>query len=52
VENWDVFAAHLDEVGVAYEDYKERPQDRSKSAVVIDPDGHLIEVAWHGNRDW
>jgi lactoylglutathione lyase len=52
VEDWDTFAAHLDKLQVPYEDYKERPQDSSRSAVLTDPDGHIIEIAWHGNRDW
>jgi catechol 2,3-dioxygenase-like lactoylglutathione lyase family enzyme len=52
IEDWEPFAAHLEKLGVPLEGYKERPQNNSKSANLRDPDGHLIEVTWHGDRDW
>jgi catechol 2,3-dioxygenase-like lactoylglutathione lyase family enzyme len=52
IADWDKFVEHLKEVGVTAEDFKQRPQDNSKSAVVTDPEGHLIEIVWHGNRGW
>jgi catechol 2,3-dioxygenase-like lactoylglutathione lyase family enzyme len=52
VTDWDKFTEHLKEVGVTPEDYKQRPQDNSKSATITDPEGHSIEIVWHGNRGW
>lgn len=52
VEDWDPFLAHLKDLGIEPEGLKERPQDNSKSATLTDPDGHQVEIVWHGNRDW
>jgi catechol 2,3-dioxygenase-like lactoylglutathione lyase family enzyme len=52
VADWDTFTEHLKEVGVPLEDYKQRPQDSSKSGTITDPEGHQVEVVWHGNRGW
>jgi len=52
VEDWDEFNAHLDELGIERHDIKERPQNKSKSADIFDPDGHQIEIAYHAERDY
>lgn len=52
VVDWDEMVAHLDELGIEQLGFKHRPQDGSKSATLIDPDGHVIEIAWHADRDW
>lgn len=52
VTDWVEFMAHLDALGIDRYDMKVRPQDNSKSCDLLDPDGHQVEVAWHGNRTW
>jgi catechol 2,3-dioxygenase-like lactoylglutathione lyase family enzyme len=50
VEDFDGFLAHLDAIGVPYGDVGERAQFNSKWAVLRDPDGHHVQITWHGNR--
>jgi catechol 2,3-dioxygenase-like lactoylglutathione lyase family enzyme len=49
VEDWDGFLAHLDSLGIEHFGYFERPQNKSKATYMHDPDGNLVEIAWHGN---
>jgi lactoylglutathione lyase len=48
VEDWDGFMAHLQELGIETFGYFERPQNQSKATYTYDPDGNLVELAWHG----
>ena len=48
VEDWDGFMAHLDRIGVRHTKTVERPQNSSKLCYVTDPDGHTIELTYHG----
>jgi catechol 2,3-dioxygenase-like lactoylglutathione lyase family enzyme len=52
VEDWDAFIAHLDDLGIAYKEVRFRPQNNSKTSEIKDPDGHSVELVWHGDRDW
>jgi lactoylglutathione lyase len=52
VENWDGFLQHLDELKIRYTRPVERPQNNSKFCYIRDPDGTMIELVYHGNRDW
>ena len=52
VEEWDGFLSHLDELGIRYTKPVERPQNKSKFAYIRDPDGTMIELVYHGDRDW
>jgi catechol 2,3-dioxygenase-like lactoylglutathione lyase family enzyme len=52
VEDWDGFLAHLESLGIRYTKPVERPQNSSKYAYIRDPDGTMIELVYHGNRDW
>jgi catechol 2,3-dioxygenase-like lactoylglutathione lyase family enzyme len=48
VEDWEGFMAHLQELGIETFGYFERPQNQSKATYMYDPDGNLVELAWHG----
>jgi catechol 2,3-dioxygenase-like lactoylglutathione lyase family enzyme len=50
VVDWDGFMAHLSSLGIETFGYFERPQNNSKATYMHDPDGNLVELAWHG--DW
>jgi catechol 2,3-dioxygenase-like lactoylglutathione lyase family enzyme len=52
IEDWDSFIAHLDELGIEYSELRHRPQNNSTTSEVIDPNGHHVEIVWHGDRDW
>ena len=47
VENWDGFMSHLASLGIETHGYFERPQNQSKATYVYDPDGNLVEIAFH-----
>jgi catechol 2,3-dioxygenase-like lactoylglutathione lyase family enzyme len=51
VEDWDGFLAHLKSIGVRNTKPVERPQNRSKFCYIHDPDGTMIELTYHGQRD-
>jgi len=51
VEDWDGFLAHLKGLGVRHTKPVERPQNRSKFCYIHDPDGTMIELTYHGERD-
>lgn len=51
VEDWVSFVAHLDDLGVEYRDVRFRPNN-SRTSEVTDPNGHIVEFVWHGDRDW
>lgn len=51
VEDWDGFLEHLKAIGVRNTKPIERPQNQSKFCYVTDPDGTMIELVFHGNRD-
>lgn len=51
VEDWDGFLAHLKEIGVRYSKPVERPQNNSKFCYITDPDGTMIELTYHGDRE-
>jgi lactoylglutathione lyase len=50
VEDWDGFMEHLRSLGIETFGYFERPQNNSKATYMYDPDGNLVELAYHG--DW
>ncbi len=52
VEDFDAFLAHLDELGVHYDEPYSRPQNNSRTTTIHDPDGHHVEITYHANRDW
>jgi lactoylglutathione lyase len=52
VEDWDAFISRLEREGIDYEEVRERPQNNSKTTAIKDPDGHEVELVWHGDRDW
>jgi lactoylglutathione lyase len=52
VEDWDGFLGHLESLGVRYTKPVERPQNNSNYAYIRDPDGTMIELVYHGNRNW
>jgi len=52
VEDWDAFIAHLETLGIDYADVRERPQNNSKTSEITDPNGHGVEIVWHGDRSW
>jgi len=52
IEDWDGFVARLNEIGIEYADVRERPQNNSKTSELRDPDGHHVEIVWHGDRNW
>jgi catechol 2,3-dioxygenase-like lactoylglutathione lyase family enzyme len=52
VEDWDAFLAHLENLGIRYTRPVERPQNNSKYAYIRDPDGTMIELVYHGDRNW
>lgn len=51
VKDWDGFLEHLKEVGVRYTKPVERPQNNSKFCYITDPDGTMIELTYHGDRE-
>ncbi len=51
VEDWDGFLAHLKSIGVRNTKPVERPQNRSKFCYIHDPDGTMIELTYHGQRE-
>ncbi|HTX09643.1 MAG TPA: VOC family protein [Solirubrobacteraceae bacterium] len=52
VEDWDGFMEHLESLGIRHTKPVERPQNNSKYAYIRDPDGTMIELVYHANRDW
>lgn len=52
IEDWDAFVGRLDELGIEYQEVRHRPQNNSKTSVIKDPDGHNVELVWHGDRNW
>jgi catechol 2,3-dioxygenase-like lactoylglutathione lyase family enzyme len=52
VEDWDGFLRHLDGLKIRYTKPVERPQNNSKFCYIRDPDGTMIELVYHGERDW
>jgi catechol 2,3-dioxygenase-like lactoylglutathione lyase family enzyme len=52
VEDWDGFLEHLESIGIRYTKPVERPQNNSKYSYIRDPDGTMIELVYHGNREW
>jgi catechol 2,3-dioxygenase-like lactoylglutathione lyase family enzyme len=52
VEDWDGFLGHLEELGIRYTKPVKRPQNNSNFCYIRDPDGTMIELVYHGNRDW
>ncbi|MFV0245674.1 MAG: VOC family protein [Qingshengfaniella sp.] len=51
VYDWDAFLAHLKTLKVRYTKPVERAQNNSKFCYIHDPDGTMIELVYHGNRD-
>jgi catechol 2,3-dioxygenase-like lactoylglutathione lyase family enzyme len=51
LKDWDGFLKHLEDIGVRYTKPVERPQNNSKYAYIRDPDGTMIELVFHGDRD-
>ncbi len=51
VEDWDGILAHLDSIGVRHTKTVERPQNKSKFCYIHDPDGTMIELTYHGQRE-
>jgi catechol 2,3-dioxygenase-like lactoylglutathione lyase family enzyme len=51
VEDWDGFLEHLKSIGVRNTKPVERPQNRSKFCYIHDPDGTMIELTYHGERE-
>lgn len=47
VSDWDVFVKHIEDLGLEYGNVRERPQDKSKTLQMHDPDGILVEVTHH-----
>ena len=52
VEDWDGFLAHLKAIGVRHSKPVERPQNQSKFCYIHDPDGTMIELTYHGRRNY
>lgn len=52
VEDFDAFLKKLDDLGVQYDEPYTRPQNNSRTTTIHDPDGHHVEITWHGDRDW
>ncbi len=52
VEDFDAFLKHLDALGVPYDEPYHRPQNNSRTTTIHDPDGHHVEITYHGDRDW
>jgi lactoylglutathione lyase len=52
VEEWDGFLAHLDALGIRYTRPVARPQNNSNFCYIRDPDGTMIELVFHGDRNW
>ncbi len=52
VEDWDGFLEHLDSLSIRYTRPVERPQNNSKFCYIRDPDGTMIELVYHGDRNW
>lgn len=48
VQNWDGFLKHLDSIGIRHTRTIERPQNQSKFCYITDPDGHTVEIVYHG----
>ncbi|MDE1150527.1 MAG: VOC family protein [Azospirillaceae bacterium] len=48
VEDWDGFLAHLNELKVRHSMTVERPQNNSRYCYIADPNGHTIELTYHG----
>ena len=48
VEDFEGFLAHLKRLGVRHTNPVVRPQNDSKFCYVTDPDGHTIELTYHG----
>jgi lactoylglutathione lyase len=51
VEDWDGFLAHLKALGIRHTRPIERPQNRSRFCYIHDPDGTMIELTFHANRE-
>lgn len=51
VYDWDKFLEHLKSHKVRFTKPVERPQNNSKFCYIHDPDGTMIELVYHGNRD-
>ncbi len=47
VNDWDAFIKRCNDLGIEYANVRERPQDRSKTLQLRDPDGILVEVTHH-----
>jgi catechol 2,3-dioxygenase-like lactoylglutathione lyase family enzyme len=52
VEDWDAFMEHLRDLGIRHTRPVERPQNSAKCCYIRDPDGTMIELVHHGDRDW
>ena len=50
VENWDEMLVHLKAIGVRFTKPFHRPQNNSTLCYIRDPDGTLVELTYHGNR--
>jgi catechol 2,3-dioxygenase-like lactoylglutathione lyase family enzyme len=48
VEDWDGFLQHLTDIGIRHTKPVERPQNNSKFCYITDPNGHTIELTYHG----
>ena len=48
VEDWDGFLDHVKSLGIRHSPVIERPQNSSKYCYISDPDGHVIELVYHG----
>src|ERR1700753_3775673 len=51
VEDWDGFLEHLKSVGVRYTKPVERPQNKAKFCYIHEPEGTMIELTYHGERE-
>ncbi|MFT4210906.1 MAG: VOC family protein [Microbacterium sp.] len=52
VEDFDEFLVKLTELGVPFDEPYRRPQNNSATTTIRDPDGHHVEIVWHGDREW
>ena len=48
IPDWDGWLAHLESLGIEYREVRERPQNKSKTSEIRDPDGHRVEFVYHG----
>lgn len=51
IYDWDSFLGHLKELKVRHTKVVERPQNQSKFCYIHDPDGNMIELVYHGDRE-